>query len=237
VVSAPVDAASARRDPWIGALFGPEVATASLALDAADPGALLPAEAALAAGFAPRRRQEFAAGRQCARALLAALGADSGPLLPGPQRAPLWPPGVVGSISHGAGLCVAALAWRGRILGLGVDVESDAPLGHAVRARLLSGAEQSLLDGAAEPAAGRLGKLLFCAKEATYKCVHPLLGGSSLGLRSFAIELDPGAMRFRTRALPAVGEKARPLLARVEGAIALAAGRVLVGATLRGGES
>src|SRR5690606_6715816 len=56
-------------DPWIGALFGPDVLTGSLALEDADPARLAPAEAALAARFGPRRARAFAAGRLCARPL------------------------------------------------------------------------------------------------------------------------------------------------------------------------
>ena len=229
-------AASTSRDPWIGDLFGPDVRTGSLAIEAADPGALWPDEAALTARFAARRRQEFAAGRLCARPLLAALGAVDPVLLVGAHRAPAWPPGVVGSISHGAGLCVVAVARRGEVRGLGVDVEADAPMRAALRRRVCTDGEARLLAGADDDEAGHLAKLLFCAKEAVFKCVHPQLG-RPLGLRAVEILLDPGAGRFHARALDAAGEGAAPLVDAVEGAWALRAGRVLAGATLRAPEA
>lgn len=226
-------APSASRDPWIGDLFGPDVRTGSLAIDAADPGALWPAEAALTARFAPRRRQEFAAGRLCARPLLAALGAGDSVLLVGAHRAPAWPPDVVGSISHGAGLCVVAVARRGEVRGLGVDVEPDASMRPAVRRRVCTEGEARVLDGADDDeAAGHLATLLFSAKEAVFKCVHPQLA-RPLGFRAVEILLDPAAGHFRARALGAAGEGAAPLVDAVEGAWALRAGRVLAGATLR----
>jgi 4'-phosphopantetheinyl transferase EntD len=221
------------RDPWIGDLFGPDVRTGSLAIDAADPSALSPEEAAQAARFAPARRREFAAGRQCARTLLAELGAGEPPLLVDVHRAPGWPEGVVGSISHGAGLCVVAIARRGPVRGLGVDVESEEPLAAAVRRRVWSEPEARRFAGAPDDEAGRTAKLLFSAKEALFKCVHPLLQ-SPLGLRAVEIELDSAAGRFRARALPAAGERAAALVDAVEGRYAFRDGRVLAGATLRG---
>jgi len=230
---APAALAAAARDPWIGELFGPDVRTGSLALDAADPDALPAAEAALAARFAPARRREFAAGRQCARRLLAELGAGEPLLLVGAHRAPGWPEGVVGSISHGAGLCVVAVARRGALRGLGVDVESDEPLGEALRRRVCSDGEARLLAGADDAEAGRAAKLLFGAKEAIYKCVHPLLQ-TPLGLRAVEVHIDSTTGCFRARALAAAGEGAAALVDAIEGRFAFRAGRVLAGATLRG---
>jgi 4'-phosphopantetheinyl transferase EntD len=230
--SAPARAAGAPRDPWIGALFGPDVLTGSLPIEAGDPDALPAAEAALAARFAPARRREFAAGRQCARRLLQELGADAPSLLSDEHRAPGWPPGVVGSIAHGAGLCVVALARRGAVRGLGVDVECDAPIGPAVRRRVCTEGEERLLAGADESEAGRVAKLLFGAKEAIFKCVHPLWR-RPLGLRDVEVRLDRAASRFHARALPVAGPGAGALVDAIEGFYAIREGRVLAGATLR----
>lgn len=230
--AARAEAVGRERDPWIGDLFDPEVLTGSLAIAAADPGALLPEEAALAARFAPARRREFAAGRQCARRLLAELGAGEPLLMVDAHRAPGWPEGVVGSISHGAGLCVVAVARRGPVRGLGVDVESGEPLAAAVRRRVWSEPEAQRLARASDLEAGRSAKLLFCAKEAVYKCVHPLLR-TPLGLRAVEIRLEPAAGRFRAIALAGAGEGAAALVGAVEGRFAVRRGRVLAGALLR----
>jgi 4'-phosphopantetheinyl transferase EntD len=227
------------RDPWIGDLFGPAVHTGSLALAAADPDALAPVEAAMAARFAPGRRRAFAAGRQCARGLLAALGAGVSALPADAHRAPAWPEGVVGSISHGTELCVVAVGWRGVVRGLGVDVESDAPLAAPLRRRVCSDEELRRLEGAPEDEAGRIAKLTFSAKEAVYKCVHPLWT-RPLGFHAVEIlfEPDPGAQRgrFRARALPAAGAGAAALVDALSGAFAVRGGLVLAGATLPGAD-
>ena len=61
-----------------------------------------------------KRQREFATGRRLAHGLLTELGVGGGPLLPGRDRAPIWPDGVVGTISHSRAWCVVAAA-RGRV--------------------------------------------------------------------------------------------------------------------------
>jgi|SRR6185369_2853792 len=114
-----------------------------------------------------KRRLEFARGRNCARAALRRLGVPDAPLLSGSQREPLWPAAVVGSITHTAGLCVAAVALRSRYAGVGIDVELDEPLTPAVAERVASDAEMSSLASLPNLLAARL---VFSAKEAFYKC-------------------------------------------------------------------
>jgi 4'-phosphopantetheinyl transferase EntD len=178
------------------------------------------------------RRRAFAAGRRCARRLLAELGAPPGPLLVEPSRAPRWPEGFVGSISHGAGLCLVAVARRGTLLGLGVDVESDAPLDERLARRVCTEPELRAFARSGDALeAGRLAKLAFSAKEALYKCVHPLFG-QPLGFADAAIEPDPATGRFAARPLaPRLSSLARDKV--VEGSFAWREGRVLTVATLR----
>jgi 4'-phosphopantetheinyl transferase EntD len=221
----------APRDPWIGALFGADVATASCATDQDASAFLHPDEAAHSAGFAAKRRREFAAGRDCARRLLVSLGLPSTPIGVDAHRAPRWPDGVVGSISHGAGLCVVAVARRGSILGLGVDVESEAPLSEGIRRRVCTDGERRHLEVLGEPEAGRRAKLLFSIKEAVYKCVHPLVQ-TPIGFQQAEVQLDLTASRFRVRPIGTSAEVAERLAA-AEGCFAWRCGRVLSGATLR----
>ena len=236
VVSSVAPAADPRAAPapdaWIGDLFAPPVLTGSLPLEAADPGALAPEEAALATRFAPARLRAFAAGRQCARALLATLGAGAPPLRVDDHRAPVWPEGIIGTIAHDAGLAVAAVARRGALRGLGVDLEPDGPLAEPVRRRVCTAGEARALADLDDTEAGRRAKLLFVVKEAVYKCVHPLVR-VPLGLRDVEVELDFAGGRFHARALPHAPEAAAALVAAVEGRFARRGGRFLAGAALR----
>jgi len=52
---------------------------------------LFPSEAELVVVAVDRRRQEFAAGRRCARRALASIAGPQIPILMGPIRQPIWP--------------------------------------------------------------------------------------------------------------------------------------------------
>ena len=64
---------------------------------------LFPAEEAVIAAAVDMRR-EFATVRRCARAALSQLGVAPVPLLPGVRGAPGWSHGIVGSMTHCAGV-------------------------------------------------------------------------------------------------------------------------------------
>lgn len=122
----------------------------------------------------PKRRGEFLAGRLCARRALARLGAAPAAIAIGRDREPLWPPGVVASITHAGdrALCLAVPA--ADALGLGVDIERplDAARAAEIRGVVVDAAEQARIDaGFADPAAGLAAT--FSAKESLYKALFP----------------------------------------------------------------
>ena len=78
---------------------------------AAMQGELLPPEAQAIDHAVPKRRREFTAGRTAARRACARLGVWAGALPVAADRTPVWPEGVVGSISH-SDLSCAVLAGR-----------------------------------------------------------------------------------------------------------------------------
>ena len=85
----------------------------------------------------PKRREEFFYGRLAAAYALSALSVPA-PVEAsarritnttvgiGMQREPLWPTGIVGSISHCAGLAAAVVVPRTRLNGIGIDIERVA---------------------------------------------------------------------------------------------------------------
>jgi 4'-phosphopantetheinyl transferase EntD len=135
-------------------------------------------EAAIVAGCSHQRRREFAAGRRCAREALAELAIADFPILAGSDRAPIWPDAVVGSITHtevgDGGYCAAALAPRRQAAGLGIDAEPRQPLSVELWPRALDAEERCAVTEAVEP--GIHARLLFSAKEATYKATYPAFG-------------------------------------------------------------
>jgi len=74
------------------------------------------------------RKREFITGRILARKAMARFGRGHSTLLPGKDRAPIWPLGLIGSISHTAAHCAAAVACTRDVHFVGVDVEADTPL-------------------------------------------------------------------------------------------------------------
>lgn len=144
-----------------------------LALAASDPRAeatgLWPDEATAMARALPNRRREFAAGRRAAREALATLGYAPAAIPMAPDRAPLWPEGVTGTISHGAGICLALLGRTKDWAGLGLDLEPALPLPKDTVATICTPAERETV---AQDPSGLLSRHLFCAKEATYKAQY-----------------------------------------------------------------
>lgn len=135
--------------------------------------ALLAGEDSAVAGAVPARQREFAAGRAAARVGLVGLGAAPEPIPVGPDRAPIWPHGVTGSISHNDRFCIAVLGHLHNWRGLGVDIEAETPLDADLIPTICSDTEQSRIAG---PDQVTLAKLIFSAKEATYKAQYPLTG-------------------------------------------------------------
>ena len=167
-------------------LLGPKVETEEV-----DPhtvqGGLLKSEEALVDGAAQTRIEQFTAGRVCSRIALGRLGvAVTTPILRGEDRAPIWPPGFTGSISHTDTWCAAAVARTEDIRALGIDLESSTPLKEALLKRVCTPKEREWLHEL--PAPGVTGKIVFSAKEAVYKCQYPL-SNQFLGFHAVEVEL------------------------------------------------
>jgi 4'-phosphopantetheinyl transferase EntD len=87
---------------------------------------LLADEEPFVARFAPRRLAEFVSGRACARRALVALGVPDAlrrAIPVGAHGQPVWPAGVVGSITHCPGRCAAVAAPSDRYRSIGIDNE------------------------------------------------------------------------------------------------------------------
>ncbi len=168
-------------------------------------------EALLTETAAGKRRREFATGRQCARTALAELGIAPAPILRGAMGAPLWPAGIVGSITHCAGYRAAVVA-RGRdVLTTGVDAEPDEGLPAGVIELVALPGERERLRGLAVAAPGTCwDRLLFSAKESVYKAWFPLTG-RWLGFHDADITIDPAGGTFDARLLAAVEVSGFPL--------------------------
>src|SRR4051812_41792193 len=109
------------------------------------PAELFPEEEAAVARAVPSRRTEYAAVRTCARAALTRLGLGPVAVPSGPDRAPVWPAGVVGSMTHCDGFRAAAVAHADAWTGIGIDAEVLEPLPPEVLSLVMSRAEQKAI--------------------------------------------------------------------------------------------
>jgi 4'-phosphopantetheinyl transferase EntD len=139
-----------------------------------DPPGLAPMaeEEPLIAKSVAKRRNEFITVRYCARIALGELGFPPVPILKGDKGEPCWPDGVVGSLTHCAGFRGAVVGRDGAVRSVGVDAEPHDVLPDGVLDAISLPAERTEL--AALPAGAHWDRILFCAKEATYKAWFPL---------------------------------------------------------------
>lgn len=163
-------------------------------------GGLLKAEREAIEGAAQTRVEQFTAGRVCSRIALTRLGvAATTPIVRGEDRAPIWPAGFIGSISHTDTWCAAAVARTERVRALGIDLEPATPLKEALWRRVCTKTERERLRELPDP--GLMGKILFSAKESVYKCQYPLTM-QFLGFHAVELEVGDGSFRavFRQEA-------------------------------------
>jgi 4'-phosphopantetheinyl transferase EntD len=212
--------------PRLGRLFEGSFVVVEEARIPAEMPRVLPEESIEVAHAVLRRQIEFATGRWCARRALARLDIESFVLRNGPDRAPRWPEGVVGSITHtGAapgGYCGVVVARSSEIKAIGIDAESSDALDASLWSSVLTRAERIELasnngsNDARENAgddgmdAGRKAKLIFAAKECFYKAQYPL-SGRFLSFGDVEVRVDLGTSTFSVRVLDA-GRDGHPLV-------------------------
>lgn len=192
----------------------PPGVVAAVALGDVEPDPLFPEEAAMVASAMEARRLEFARGRSCARRAMKQFDAVPEPILADAKRAPLWPPGLTGSISHCLGYCCAVVGRSDEWAGIGVDVELLIAIEAEVQQMILTPAEREQLqrlDGSTPWAC-----VVFAIKEAIYKLWYPVTG-MWLGFEDAVVTLVPGRGHFEAE-LRSNGPARIPLwLRRLEG--------------------
>ena len=145
-----------------------------------------------------KRRREFVTGRALARQALAQLGVGAVAISSGPRGEPVWPAGVVGSLTHCTGFRACAVARAQDVVALGIDAEVDERLPEGVLDQVAFGRERAMV--AARGPGVCLDRLLFSAKEAVYKAWYPL-AQRWLGFEDVELTIDVPAGTFRARLL------------------------------------
>ncbi|GAA5133520.1 4'-phosphopantetheinyl transferase family protein [Alloalcanivorax gelatiniphagus] len=125
-----------------------------------------------------KRRTEYLAGRVCARAALGqATGLEAVPAI-GDDRAPCWPDGAVGAITHSHGQAAALVGRHADWQGLGLDAEHWLAPDRARRlaGQLLTPAEREALGTLDDTAFARRLTRVFSIKESLFKALYPITG-------------------------------------------------------------
>ncbi|CNK94446.1 Phosphopantetheinyl transferase [Yersinia aldovae ATCC 35236] len=134
-----------------------------------------------------KRRAEYLAGRFVARQVLNLLAVRDYPLTNGVDRAPVWPAGLIGSISHNSqrAICAAQIITPAMecsveprsMHGLGLDIEALIAVERAkdLWPGILSEDEYRRLQEGPLPF-NQLLTLAFSAKESLFKAIYPQLG-------------------------------------------------------------
>jgi 4'-phosphopantetheinyl transferase EntD len=117
-----------------------------------------------------KRRREFVTGRACARQALVRLGFRPCSVPSGPRGEPVWPQGVVGSITHCRGYVACAVASREILAAVGIDAEPHKPVNGEILPEILTPAEnRRVTDLSAAWPDVHWDRVWFSAKEAVYK--------------------------------------------------------------------
>ncbi|MEO4047269.1 4'-phosphopantetheinyl transferase superfamily protein [Pseudomonas sp. CAU 1711] len=146
-----------------------------------------------------KRQAEHLAGRLCAREALRRLCGQA--LLPGrdAEGVPLWPAGICGSISHGAGRAAALVAYSRDWASLGIDLEQRLSEERAARlaCEILTPAELQRAARLSPQALAERVSLTFSLKESLFKALYPLVRQRFYFQDAELLECDAAQARLR----------------------------------------
>jgi len=119
-----------------------------------------------------KRKNEFYAGRWCAaQAIYQKSRCYLTPKI-NVDRSPLWPVGIVGSISHSKDKAISVVTSSDKYVGLGIDIQDEISIGEQVDISdlILSAGEAKLCRSLTTYKAF---EVFFSAKESIYKALYP----------------------------------------------------------------
>ncbi|MCW1959221.1 MAG: 4'-phosphopantetheinyl transferase [Mycobacterium sp.] len=192
----------------------------------------MPEEEPLVARSVTKRRNEFVTVRHCARLAMGRLGVPQAPILKGEKGEPQWPDGLVGSLTHCEGYRGAVVGRRSAVRSVGIDAEPHGVLPAGVLDAISLPVERREI--AALPAGLHWDRILFCAKEATYKAWFPLTG-RWLGFEDAHITFEadsPDGGTFVSRILIDPAARSGPPLVELAGRWSVADGLALTAIVL-----
>ncbi len=124
-----------------------------------------------------KRKAEFLAGRLCAHKSLEKIGHGNHSVDIGHNRCPVWPQGVVGSISHTKSTAISMVSCDTHTTGLGVDIENIMcpDIANKIYTQIIDNTEYALyLSEFRQKLEFTLFlTIIFSAKECLFKALYP----------------------------------------------------------------
>tara|TARA_R110001599_G_scaffold99080_1_gene254165 strand:- start:8174 stop:8863 length:690 start_codon:yes stop_codon:yes gene_type:complete len=126
----------------------------------------------LSRGASAKRRNEFYSGRWCATQCLIQKNKSNFPIQIGEDRAPIWPMGIIGSISHSDRLAAALIDENTHCVAIGLDIQPLSPetLAEDLKGTILHPLEISRFENEFD---AQIFDLIFSAKETLFKALYP----------------------------------------------------------------
>ncbi|HCX22474.1 MAG: hypothetical protein CMB80_10150 [Flammeovirgaceae bacterium] len=135
--------------------------------------ALTKEEQQLAQDFDNRRIRDYVRGRYCAHQCLRLCDVDV-PILKDGDGVPIWPDGLIGSISHTFDIAGAVVAKKNDYLSIGLDIEQIGRINRELWPVLFTVKEQKYLMDQPFHLRQSMSAVIFSLKEAYFKMQFPL---------------------------------------------------------------
>lgn len=120
-----------------------------------------------------KRKAEFSTGRFLAAQALDALDFPRTAITKGENNEPIWPDGIVGSITHSSKFCLVVLARGNTCSGLGIDIENRDAEVRTLSHLILRNDETENAPARNDEAFDDNVRRTFSAKESIFKAVYP----------------------------------------------------------------
>jgi enterobactin synthetase component D len=167
-----------------------------------------------------KRKAEFLAGRYAARQCIEKLQIESKKhshlffgdvfdLQAGVHKSPLWPKGIVGSISHTNSRACALVANTENYKGVGIDIENWLPNSacEQIASLILAKNDHTFLKKINSISHSRFLTLIFSAKESLFKALYPSVGYYFDFKDAEVIQMDYKQQYLRLKLLKSLGTK------------------------------
>ena len=124
-----------------------------------------------------KRQAEFFAGRYAAKSALSAFNISNANIPVGPHQSPVWPNGILGSITHTSTSALCAVALMKDVSYLGIDLENWLSLDtvQEIKNSIIQTREETLLRES-DMEFNKAFTLVFSAKESLFKALYPKVG-------------------------------------------------------------